>query len=168
MIFSAVVSSGISPGACRWVESPPNLVNVALTRARHALFVVADFEFCMQQDPTGILRKLAEYCKDVQSLRDSSPAELELFSWMTLEGWNPEIHPRIGDLEVDFVLKDEKGGRLVIEVDGEEAHKNSRQSDQSRDAFLRAQGCNVFRTSARAVLETPYAVIQEIKEKLAQ
>lgn len=168
MIFSAVVSSGISPGACRWVESPPNLVNVALTRARHALFVVADFEFCMQQDPTGILRKLAEYCKDVQSLRDSSPAELELFSWMTLEGWNPEIHPRIGDLEVDFVLKDEKGGRLVVEVDGEEAHKNSRQSDQSRDAFLRAQGCNVFRTAARAVLETPYAVIQEIKEKLAQ
>ena len=61
-----------------------------------------------------------------------------------------------------------KGGRLVIEVDGEEAHKNSRQSDQSRDAFLRAQGCNVFRTSARAVLETPYAVIQEIKEKLTQ
>ena len=56
----------------------------------------------------------------------------------------------------------------MIEVDGEEAHKNSRQSDQSRDAFLRAQGCNVFRTSARAVLETPYAVIQEIKEKLTQ
>jgi hypothetical protein len=166
IIFSAVVGPGITPTASRWVESPPNLVNVALTRARLALYVVADFDYCMQQDSAGILRKLAEYCRDIQVLRQTSPAELELFSWMTVEGWTPNIHPFIGDIEVDFELRDKEGARLVIEVDGDEYHNESRQKDESRDAFLRAQGCRIYRTPARAVLETPFAVIQEIKQLL--
>jgi len=166
IIFSAVVGSGITASASRWVESPPNLINVALTRARHALFVVADFDYCMQQDPGGMLRKLAEYCRDVQLLRDTSPAELELFSWMVVEGWTPSIHQRIGDLEVDFILKGSSGVRLAIEVDGQQYHTETEQKDQSRDAYLRAQGCRVFRIPARAVLETPYAVVQQIREKL--
>ncbi|MDP6650592.1 MAG: AAA domain-containing protein, partial [Gammaproteobacteria bacterium] len=168
IIFSAVVGSGITPSASRWVESPPNLVNVALTRARQALFVVADFDYCMQQDSAGILRKLAEYCRDIQLLRDTSPAELELFSWMTVEGWTPKIHPVIGDIEVDFELRDEQGARLVIEVDGKPHHKGTKRADEGRDAFLRAQGCRIYRTPARAVLETPYAVIQEIQQQLSE
>ena len=72
MIFSPVVARGMTSSASRWVESPPNLVNVALTRAREALFVVADFDYCLQQE--GIIRKLALYCRDIQLLRDTSPA----------------------------------------------------------------------------------------------
>jgi len=166
MIFSAVVGPGITASASRWVESPPNLVNVALTRARQALFVVADFDYLMQQDPAGVLHRLALYCRDIQLLRDTSPAELELFSWMTVEGWTPKIHPVIGDIEVDFELRSESGVRLVIEVDGSIHHDESQQADRSRDAFLRAQGCQVFRTPARAVMETPRAVIHEIRQCL--
>ena len=42
LIYFRVVSPGISEGASNWVGNPPNLVNVAITRARDALYVVGD------------------------------------------------------------------------------------------------------------------------------
>jgi hypothetical protein len=168
IIFSPVVAAGITSSASRWVESPPNLINVALTRARQALFVVADFDYCLQQDGSGILRKLADYCNDIQTLRDTSPAELELFSWMIVQGWSPEIHPRLGDVEVDFTLSSPTGLRLAIEVDGAEYHDDQQTTDRSRDAFLQAQGWRVLRIPARAVLETPHNVIEKIKVLTSQ
>ena len=166
IIFSPVVAAGITTGASRWVESPPNLINVALTRARQALFVVADFDYCLQQEPSGILRKLAEYCNDIQVLRDTSPAELELFSWMIVEGWTPDIHPRLGDIEVDFTLTSKSGVRLALEVDGAEHHYEREATDRSRDSFLQAQRWRVLRIPARAIFETPHNVIQMIKDSL--
>ena len=164
IIFSPVVANGVTPSACRWVESPPNLINVALTRAREALFVVADFDYCAQQE--GVLRKLAAYCRDVQLLRETSPAELELFSWMIVQGWNPKVHPLIGDVEADFELQCENGRRLAIEIDGDAYHSNRREADKARDAFLQAQGYVVLRVSARQVLETPFEVVNLVAEKL--
>lgn len=164
MIFSPVVARGITSSASRWVESPPNLINVALTRARDALFVVADFDYCLQQE--GILRKLAIYCRDIQLLRDTSPAEVELFSWMIVQGWTPKVHPRIGDVEADFELVSANGQRLAIEVDGAIHHDNRKEMDKARDAFLRAQGYQVIRFAARAVLETPFDVVGVIGKAL--
>lgn len=165
MIFSPVVARGITSSASRWVESPPNLVNVALTRAKEALYVVADFDYCLQQE--GILRKLALYCRDIQLLRDTSPAELELYSWMIVQGWTPKIHPRIGDVEADFELTADSGQKLAIEVDGGgEDHWGRKEQDKARDAFLHAQGYIVLRFPARAVLETPFEVVTVIGKNL--
>ena len=162
ILFSPVVAKGIGPGSSRWVESPPNLINVALTRAREALYVICDFDYCKQQD--GILRKLAVYCDEIQLLRDTSPAELELFSWMVVEGWEPKVHPTLVDMEVDFVLE-APGMRLVIEVDGKE-HQKTQEADAARDAALRGRGYNVKRFSASDVLDTPFQVIHEIREAM--
>ena len=159
MIFSPVVARGITPAASRWVETPPNLINVAITRARDALFLVGDVDYCCQQE--GILRKLGLYCKDIKLLRDTSPAELELFSWMVVKGWEPAVHPRIGDLEVDFMLRGKNGARIVIEVDGRQ-HEGATEEDKARDAFLMAQNFRVLRVPARDVLETPFDVIHRI------
>jgi very-short-patch-repair endonuclease len=163
IIFSPVVGMGITPSASRWVETPPNLVNVALTRAREALFVVADFDYCLRQE--GILRRLAEYCNDVQKLRDESPAELELFSWMVVEGWAPEIHSHVGDIEVDFVLHGGDAQKVAVEVDGKQ-HEEQQEEDKARDAYLRGRGYTVIRIPARAVFETPFEVIRRIGESL--
>lgn len=165
IIFSAVVARGITASACRWVESPPNLVNVALTRAREALFVVADFDYCMQQE--GILKSLAIYCKEVQLLRDTSPAELELFSWLTSEGLTPAVHPRVGDHEVDFELRAASGVRVAIEVDGAEYHEGRNARDNAIDAYLEGRGYRVLRVLARTVLETPNEVVHRVREMLA-
>jgi superfamily I DNA and/or RNA helicase len=163
MVFSPVVAKGITGSASRWVESPPNLINVAITRAREALFVVGDIDYCLQQE--GILRKLALYCRDIQLLRDTSEAELELFSWMVVKAWEPKVHPRVGDIEVDFILESESGDRLVIEVDGRQ-HEKTTEQDKARDAYLQGQGYEVLRIPAREVLETPYEVIHRIGQRL--
>lgn len=163
IIFSPVAARGMTPGAVRWVETPPNLVNVALTRAREALYVVCDVDFCLQQD--GILKKLALYCREVELLRSTSLAELELFSWMVVKGWEPRVHPRIGDLEVDFVLNAPNADRLAIEVDGAQ-HSAAPERDRARDAYLRGQGYAVERFSAQEVLETPYEVIHRIAQRM--
>jgi len=164
IIFSPVVAKGITVSASRWVESPPNLINVAITRAREAVFVVGDIDYCLQQD--GFLRKLALYCRDIQLLRDTSPAELELFSWMVVKGWEPNIHPNVGDTEVDFILKSASGLRLVIEVDGR-SHLQMIEQDRARTAYLQGQGYEVLRIPAREVFETPFEVIHRIEQSLA-
>ncbi len=161
IIFSPVIAKGITSPASRWVESPPNLINVAITRAREALFVVGDIDYCLQQE--GILRKLALYCNDIELLRKTSDAELELFSWMVVKGWDPKVHPRVGDLEVDFILDSSNGDRLAIEVDGRQ-HTNTIEQDKARDAYLQGQGYVVMRIPAREVLETPFEVVHRIAQ----
>ena len=144
------------------MENPRNLVNVAVTRAREALFFVADFSVCRRQK--GILSSLTRYVEDVDKLRETSDEELELFSWMVMEGWDPEVHKLIGDIEVDFVLA-EAGVRLAVEVDGRQ-HEERTAEDAARDAFLQARGYEVCRFSTRSVRETPASIIHSLTEKL--
>ena len=83
MIFSPVISRGMTPGAAAWSDSSQR-INVALTRARDLLIVVGDFEYCRRQDK--ILGRLIDYVETVTTLRDTSMEELELFSLMLMEG----------------------------------------------------------------------------------
>ncbi len=126
MIFSPVISKGMTPGTATWSDNK-NRINVALTRARNLMIVVGDFDQCRRMD--SILGKLIEYVEIISSLRQTSMAELELFSLMIMEGNDlkisrsnlPKIHQRIGRIEVDFVLHNpEKGVNLVVEVDGKQ------------------------------------------------
>lgn len=159
IIFSPVVSKDISEGAASWVEKPPNLINVAVTRAREALFLVGNLSCCRQQP--GILGKLASYAEQVEVLRKTSQEELELFSWMVIQGWAPEVHPVIGDIEVDFTIKHE-GRNIAIEVDGTQ-HDWNTVADSARDAYLKGRGFMVVRIPARAVRETPAVCIEKIE-----
>lgn len=164
ILFSPVVSEGMSDGAARWVESPPNLVNVAVTRARDAFFFVADFEACRQQQ--GILGLLTKYVEIVEELRRTSDAELKLFTELITIGENPEVHVSIGDIEVDFVLE-KLGKKLVVEVDGSQ-HEETTTVDAGRDAYLRGLGFDVLRVTARDVRETPALVIKRVLSRLNQ
>jgi hypothetical protein len=161
MIFSPVVARGISEGAARWVENPKNLINVAVTRAKLALFVVGDFDICRMQ--AGILGDLVKYVEIVEELKKTSKDELEMFSWMVVQGWNPLVHHVERDIEIDFVLA-HAGRRLAIEVDGPQ-HENTTEQDKARDTFLRGMGYDVLRVPGRAVRETPSLVIKQIGER---
>lgn len=118
IIFSPVIAGGMEKGAIKFANSP-NLINVAITRARESLFVVGDFKYCKNNG--GILGNLINYVDTVMLLRDTSREELELFSWMIIEGFTPQVHVIIGGIEVDFMLINKSLGiKLVIEVDGEQ------------------------------------------------
>ncbi len=163
MIFSPVVAPGIEQASAKWVESPHNLVNVSLTRAKLALHVVSDFSFLKAQ--AGILKHLAQYCSDVDLLRRTSNEELLLFSWMVMEGLDPRVHVRVDDIEVDFMLE-RPGVRIAIEVDGTQ-HVNTSHADTARDSFLRAKGYGVVRLAAVRVREEPFQCLDAIKRALA-
>lgn len=164
MIFSPVISDGISESTARWVETPHNQINVSVTRGREALFLVGDFDACRRRE--GILGDLIRYVEDVQTLRETSPYELELFSRLVTEGLDPTVHSHIGDIEVDFVLRNRsKGVKLAVEVDGKQ-HEDQKHQDQSRDAFLQSRGYRVVRIPARSIEETPAQAIHKVKETL--
>ena len=162
IIFSPVIAPGMPSESIGWAEKPPNLVNVALTRARNALFIVADFDCFAQQK--GIFKDLGEHCRNVQLLRDTSLAELELYSWMLMEGWKPRIHVRIHDHEVDFLLHAEDGRRIVVEVDGSEYHHDTTAQDRAIDASLEASGYTVVRVKGKEAIDTPQTVIDKIRK----
>ncbi len=170
MIFSPVVSHGMEkkPGAIRWIEDPHNRINVALTRARDANFIVGDFEVC--RNLPGILGKLIEYCETIELLRETSPAELYLFSWMMIKGWNPSVQHPVAEMQVDFCLKAENGDRFAIEVDGKVGTDGEwihlPEMDEARDVALRNYGYEPLRFPAKEVFQTPLSVIQKIEEAL--
>ncbi|MFO8004373.1 AAA domain-containing protein [Thioalkalivibrio sp.] len=159
IVFSPVVSRGMPAMARRWVDSPPNRLNLALTRARRTLFVLAEFDHCLEQD--GALREVARHCREVQCLRARGPAPLELFTWMLLQGWAPTVRPRIGDLEVDLVWEPSPEHHLAIEVDAG-ASRLDMERDKAREAYLYWMGYERVRIEAEAVMEDPRGVIAEI------
>ena len=162
MIFSPVVAMGMSEGAVRWVEQPSNLINVAVTRARDAFYLVADIQMCQLRP--GLLGKLSSYVQKVERIRKSSYAELEFYSLMVMHGYDPEHHRGVADMEVDFVLE-ANGVKLAIEIDGA-THDFKPAADAAIGAALAAHHYTVERFSARDVFEKPTEVVDRIKYAL--
>ncbi|MBM4424071.1 MAG: DUF2075 domain-containing protein [Chloroflexi bacterium] len=61
MIFSPVLSKGMTDGSLKWLNGTQNLLNVAITRARATLIIVGDYEYCRSLPPSSIYRRLADY-----------------------------------------------------------------------------------------------------------
>ena len=160
IVFSPVVAEGMPAMTRRWVDSPPNRLHLALTRARRAWFLVADIDHCIEQE--GMLREVARQGRDMQRLRESGRARLELFTWMLLQGWAPKVRPRIGDLEVDFTWEPVPEQPLAIEVDDGESRLDTKR-DKAREAYLYWMGYERVRIEAQAVVDDPLLEIARIR-----
>ena len=68
MIFSPTVTEGVPPGLVRFAANP-NLLNVALTRARARTIVVGDLEFASGSD--SLLASLASYAGRIATSQGS-------------------------------------------------------------------------------------------------
>lgn len=159
VLFSPVAARGMTDSSIRFIQEPPNLLNVAVTRAREAVFLVGDVDFLARQ--IGLLGDFTKYALLVEKLRATSLAELELFGWLTMRGLIPDAHVREGDIEIDFVLK-APGRKVAIEVDGDVEPAK----DDARDAYLVARGYSVLHFPAADVYERPESVLQEIEKEL--
>lgn len=155
MIFSPVVAEGMLPRLVRWVADTDQLLNVAITRARAALHVVGDIEFCLAAG-----EKLGAFAKSARdgwgSTFDSSVFEsaaearvAELLGEVGL--WFVPQH-QLDHYRLDFLVVTPFGTRYDVEVDGrghliEEAVRR----DEIRDAALKAVGLKVLRLDARRI-----------------
>jgi hypothetical protein len=161
MVFSPVVAKGMPDSSARWVAVPPNQINVALTRAKDALHVVSDFGYCRTNAP-GILKALARYCEEVHDLRLESAAELELFHWMLIEGWQVQSHPKLGGERLSFSLTGSLGKKvgvlLVEEHDDDRIHSVS--------TTMLGHGHTPVVMTEQEVFETPHECVAKVRSAL--
>ena len=54
---------------------------------------------------------------------------------------------------------------IAIEVDGAEYHEGRPTMDNARDAMLQGHGYRVVRVPAREIFETPYNVLEKIRQQ---
>lgn len=165
IIFSPVMSRNMDPGAVNFIQNPVNLINVALSRAKDALYVVANYEFCKKSG--GIMADLIRYIETVDVLRKSAKEsgyeKLYLFSLMLVEGWKPEVDVRIGGVDVDFALNE---GGMALAVNIVYKSEISMEEKAIRHEKLKKHGYDVMEIRVRKISDTPREVISDIKKKI--
>ena len=170
MIFSPVVATGISRGSAYFLEQTGNLFNVSLTRARAALVVVGDKEYCGCGDLSPkYLREFVTYQdqlgRDNQALAaadfDYGPQYPAVSSSIMVSDWEkilyralykegirtqPQYQVMQYSLDLALFCGDRK---LDIEVDGEHYHRDWDgelcRRDQLRNRRLIEMGWDVMR-----------------------
>ena len=175
ILFSSVLSPGMSINGARWIEKERNLLNVAVSRARRALIVLGHPSVGELGSPT--LASLRTYVRDEVTrtegagqqhadFRTDSRSEELLLAVMQFRHLRPYAKLNIEGYELDFALM-EQGIRLDIEVDGDQ-HLDSRgryrRQDITRDRVLSNLGWTVLRVAAWRCHEEIDSVIEEIRK----
>jgi very-short-patch-repair endonuclease len=96
-----------------------------------------------------------------------NPTEAERVLWRLLRnkrfaGWKWKRQERIGSYIVDYVCYE---ARLIVEADGAQHIDNSH--DETRDAWLRAQGFDLLRFFNNDILASSDSVLTSILTHLA-
>lgn len=169
MIFSPVVSVGITPGAISFLRNNGNLFNVAITRARAQLIVVGDRTVASQCE-VAYLAEFATYIakldhaettkasQDVSQLGPEYPVvanpervsdwERHFYKAMFAAGIKALPQYQVEKYSLDFAVFSGHR-RLNIEVDGERYHRNWTgelcRRDQIRNLRMIELGWDVMR-----------------------
>lgn len=180
VLFSPVVATGAHAGTLRFVEEQRNLVNVAVSRARRALVVVADVS-SIEDLPVPTLQALVALAGAEPTQRSAmselaenrglhSDAERRLFAALARAGWTPRLKDVVEGYELDLTL-DTPTGPLDIEVDGahhQDVRGRQRRQDLARDAVLEGLGWRVIRVPAWRALAEADVVARELVPLLAR
>jgi very-short-patch-repair endonuclease len=188
MIFSSVVSDGITEGAVSFLDRTGKLFNVAITRARAALILVGDKQACHNSRIThykGFVEYLntlehaiadprkeqatdlgAQYPK-VSSKVIVSDWEKKLYEGLYQAGIKTTPQHLVGQYFLDLALFD--GDRkLNIEIDGEKYHRNwdgeLMRRDQLRNKRLIELGWDVQRFWVYQIRDNMQQCIEKIEE----
>lgn len=65
IFYSSVICQGIKDTTIRWINSSPNLINVAVTRAQECFIMVGDFEYIRKSK--GIVSDLVNYIDNLSN-----------------------------------------------------------------------------------------------------
>ena len=162
MYFSPVIDRSMTARDVRFAANP-NLINVALTRARRRLIIVGDPDACLAHD--NALRDLATYTLRLEAAGFDSPLELGLHEALLKRGIAARTGVVVGHHRLDLAIEHD-GVRLDIECDGAAFHTDY-EKDAARDHAVQAEGWSVMRFSGRALSRDLDACVEEIVDRLA-
>lgn len=180
MIFSLVLASRGNGNSDRWYNIYPQILNVALSRAKYLLYIVGDKNFCYRR--TGVLKKIVETYDEIKKQEETekytlfkkfdSPTEEFLFKKLQEIDFEQHGYKLVPKLVVkrytlDFALLGKK--KIDIECDGHQHEIIEGMpvlEDVERDEFLRKEGWEVLRFSNHKVLSQTNMVIEEILKNL--
>lgn len=189
ILFSPVLSLGISDGAIKFLSANGNLFNVAITRARGELIVVGDMTECLNCK-VGYLSRFAKYVMSLDKADKVFAGDLltyganypQVSDSDLVSDWEKYFYEEaykqgifllpqysIEKYVVDFVLL--RGDRrLAIEIDGELYHRNwtgeLRRKDQIRNQRLIELGFDVTRFWVYEVRDDLEGCFKRLKEWL--
>jgi len=180
MIFSLVLSSRGNGNSDRWYNIYPQILNVALSRAKYLLYIIGDKKFCYKKH--GILKRIVKtYDKIKQREKDEeysifekfdSPIERLLYQELKNIDFDSLGYKLIPKLVVkrytlDFSLRGKK--KIDIECDGcqhEIIGGFPVIEDVERDDFLQKEGWQILRYPNHKILSQTNAVIEDILKNL--
>lgn len=175
VIYSIVVAENMPYGVNRYHEETPNLLNVAVTRARAKLIVVGNLHACLNSN----IKHINEFARYVNQLlngtirtieaKAESPYEKILHAAMLEAGLKPIPQYVVGQYRLDFALiVGEK--QLDIEVDGKQFHTDwageRLKSDIIRNQRLQNLGWTVLRLWSYEIRDQIDYCIQRIKKEI--
>lgn len=186
MIFSLVLASHGNGNSDRWYNIYPQILNVALSRPRYLLYIVADKDFCRNHScykgENCILKRLVETYDEIKKQEKAdeytlfekfdSPTERFLFEKLQeidFEHFGYKLSPKlvVKRYTLDFALLGKK--KIDIECDGcqhEIIEGLPVLDDVERDGFLEKEGWKVLRFPNHKILSKTNIVIEEILKNL--
>lgn len=161
--FSPVVGPSMTERQVAFAADP-NLVNVALTRARRRLVVVGNIEACLEH--RNVLAALARYVIRLEAGSFDSPLEQTLHEALLDRGIAAETGVVVAGHRLDLAIS-QGPNRLDIECDGAAFHID-RAADSVRDRDIEAAGWRVLRFSGRRLSRDLTGCVDNVLETLAE
>jgi very-short-patch-repair endonuclease/GTPase SAR1 family protein len=180
MIFSLVLASRGNGNSDRWYNIYPQILNVALSRARYLLYIVGDKNYCHER--TGVLKRLVDTYDKIKKQEKQeeyvlhekfdSPTEMFLFQKLQevdFEKLGYRLIPKlvVKRYTLDFALVGKK--KINIECDGHQHEVIEGLpilEDVDRDCFLEKEGWEILRFPNHKVLSQPDTVVEDILKNL--
>jgi len=186
MIFSLVLASRGNGNSDRWYNIYPQILNVALSRARYLLYIVGDKKFCYDHScykgEKCVLKRLVQTYDEIKKQEKiekytllekfDSPTERFLFEKLqeiNFEQYGYKLIPKlvVKRYTLDFALLGNK--KINIECDGHQ-HEIVEGipvlEDVERDEFLIKEGWEIIRFQNHKILTQIDKVINEILGKV--
>lgn len=161
--FSPVIDDGASRQVADFAADP-NLLNVALTRARCRIVIVGDRGACRKHP--NHLRELAAHVAELEALAFDSPLERNLHDALRERGIEAEPGLEVGPYRLDLAIRC-GDARVDVECDGAAFHVDD-ERDAERDRRLGEMGWQVVRFSGRRIEQRLEDCVREVAELLGR
>jgi very-short-patch-repair endonuclease/KaiC/GvpD/RAD55 family RecA-like ATPase len=175
LFFSTVIAKQGSANSASWYKMNPEILNVAISRARQLLIIVGDRDYAKLSGSKlkEISETIATPFQDRTLTKPMNTFELSLYQKLqSFELHDAKIIPQFildGRYTLDFAIIADDGRKFAVELDGYQHRivgSMAIYEDSRRDTYLRASGWKVLRISVVDLFKEDHAIQISINELL--